>query len=101
MPTHKLSNDTVEDESIIIPILNVRDKILHCFGCDVRVKLEEDVSLIGMYRSGSSGSSGFLDNLNSCTLLFACGSLVEDISVASFLLTVENASVCAPSRKGL
>jgi hypothetical protein len=81
----------VENDPVVIPILDVRDEILHRLGRDIRVQLEENVALVGMYRGARSARFGLFDDLDSCTLLFSRGPLVEDVSLAAFGLTRSSA----------
>ena len=39
--THEFLDDTVEDDTIVITILDVRDEILNSLRCDVGIQLDE------------------------------------------------------------
>ena len=84
MGTHEFPNNTVEDDTIIIPVLDMCNEILHRLGRDIGIQFEKDVALVSVYSSGRGGSARLLDHLDSGTLFFASRAFVEDISVAPF-----------------
>ena len=43
---HKTIDDTMEDQSIVKPFLNQRDKILYCVWCDIRIQFNFDHAAI-------------------------------------------------------